>query len=56
MNNGSGQEYENNVEDLPPKKRTAYAVTSADFITMPLEPLGLRFAVSPHKLITFGSC
>ncbi|KAF7502603.1 hypothetical protein GJ744_005444 [Endocarpon pusillum] len=45
MNNGNGDQYKNNIEDLPPQKRTAYTVTSADFITMPLEPLELRFAV-----------
>lgn len=56
MDNGNGKEHKNIVEDLSPQKRTAYAVTSADFITMPLEPLELRFAVSPHKLIFFRSC
>ena len=53
MDNGHGVEYKNNVEDISPQKRTAYAVTSADFITMPLEPLELWFAVSTHKLIFF---
>ncbi len=39
-----------NIEALSPQKRTVYAATSADFITMPLEPLELRFAVSSDEV------
>lgn len=56
MNNGNGEEHKNDIEDVSLQKRTAYPVTSADFLTMPLEPLQLRFAVSTHKLVLFGCC
>ena len=42
----NGNDYKENVGDLRPQKRIAYDVTSLDFITMPLEPLQLRFSVS----------
>lgn len=58
-NTESGERHRDNVEDLPPQKRTSYAVPSADFVTMPLEPLELRFAVSsldPISLTVLIQC